>query len=106
MRTRLAYQLPTETIDADGTTIKAWVDQFELWARVRQVEGSETVVNQQVIAQVKHQVTVRYRPDFNPAGRFVVRPDGRILNIEAVLDDETRRAELAVACVERVGATA
>lgn len=106
MRTRLMYQLPTESIDEDGGKVEAWADQFAVWARVQQLSGEESVSDGQIVAHVKHQVSVRRRGEFAPAGRFVIVQSNRILNIEGVLDAETRGAVQAIACVERVGETA
>lgn len=69
-----------------GEVVYEWVRYADLWAAIEPVSGREFIQSQATQDQITARVTVRYRPEINPAMRF--RHKGSIYGIVAVLPDK------------------
>lgn len=100
LRQRVKIEKPRFTRAGDAS-IEAWDQLCEVWADVEPNQltaGRETWWASQMLADVTHTVTIRYRADVQP--NYRVNHRGRYLNVLAVLDVGERRRELQLLCRE------
>ena len=64
------------------------------------VDKGLTWLAQQVQATTTHKITCRYNPAIQPTGRLK-HPDGRIFNIEGVMDLEDRHVHMVLTCTQK-----
>ena len=101
MRHRLTYQEPIIKDDDYGDAVTTWETVSVAWGKVSPASGSESVVGEQLRADVSHTVTIRYGAVAARAnGRFLLDSTGRILNVVSCLDVDERRWQLNIACKE------
>lgn len=86
--------------DEYGEEIKTWETFATLPARVEPLQGDERWNAQQFHAEVTHRVTVRWLAGVLPTMRVV--HDGRILEIESVINPDERNEIVELMCIERV----
>ena len=96
---RIKIQERVATQDSFGAQSATWVDLATLWAAIEALSGGELLRAQSVVAEVSHQITVRYQPIFaNPktvAGyRGVYR--GRIFNIHASMNADESNSRITL----------
>ena len=77
-------------------TISPGTDFFEVWAQVRQPNGSEAFRAQQMVAKVDSIFNIRWRADVTSAETFSILYAGRRYDITAVVEpvNTPRRSEL------------
>ncbi len=87
--------------DDIGNQIETWAKVAEAWAAIEPLKGDERWAAAYAQATTTHRVTMR-PPGVNvhPSNRLVF--NGRVFEIEAVLDIEERGRELQLMCVEKV----
>jgi SPP1 family predicted phage head-tail adaptor len=84
-----------------GQPEEDWRTEDVRWASIEPLSGEKFFQAQQVQAKVSHRVRLRNYPGLSPDGwRFLF--EGRIFNIEAVLDQEEKNTEMEVMCQEVV----
>jgi SPP1 family predicted phage head-tail adaptor len=101
LRHRVEIYKPTFVKDDIGNHIPTWVKVAEAWAAIEPLKGDERWAAAYAQATTTHRVTMR-PPGIavHPSNRLVF--NGRIFEIEAVLDIEERGRELQLMCVEKV----
>jgi SPP1 family predicted phage head-tail adaptor len=99
LRHRVTVESATETQGASGEVTLGWTTWASAWAAVEPLAGAERFAAQQVNAEVTHRVTLRHLPGLSP--RMRIRHEGRVLEIDAVLNVEERDRETHALCVER-----
>jgi SPP1 family predicted phage head-tail adaptor len=119
LRNRVTIQRYDTTRDEAGQEIPDWKDLATVWASVQPLQGRERFIAQQVQASLSHKVTIRYNRGWYTEWSFVtqnqiapigdqvkVSPklrlvfDGRVLEINAVIDIEERHRFLELHCSE------
>lgn len=75
-----------------------WTTYATVWARVVALQGQEAVNAKQLVANVTHQVTIRYRAGVSPQHRILY--DGKRLEIQSALPTEDK-SDLVMLCVEQ-----
>ncbi len=98
LRHRLVLESVERTPDGGGGATKTWIEEATVWADLRPLGGSESVVADHLSGRLSHEIVIRYRDGVTPAMRF--RQDTRIFKISAVLDLEERHAFLRCLCTE------
>lgn len=98
LRHRVTIQELVRADDGYGGIIETWQDVATVWAAVEPLRGSERYRAQQVQAELSHKVTMRYQAGVKPQMRLL--HNGRVLNIEAVIDVEERHRWLELLCSE------
>lgn len=102
MQTKVVYQAETATVDAVGQPLKQWVDVFEAWAAVRPLSAKEIYYAQSTRSETTHRIALRWRPEVNSKGRFLVANDrARIFKVFSVINTDERREELVILAAER-----
>lgn len=93
-------QRATTSRDTFGQTIETWSDVGKVWAAIEPATGREVLTSREVIADVTHKLTTRYRPDVTPQMR--VKFGERVFDIQAAFDPDDRGKELLLLCREMV----
>lgn len=95
----VSIQRRSTTQDATGQQVTTWSMLLpSVSAEILPLSGRELMAAQAVRAEVDHQVTIRYRPGITAADRLVYQ--GRVFNIHAVMDQDTRHVWLTILCSE------
>jgi SPP1 family predicted phage head-tail adaptor len=102
----LASKAPNAFNETD--LLGAWLPLATVWAEIKPLTGRELLWAQSIVADVTHQVTIRYFAGLaqTPKMRFLYRDPKsgtqRIFNIVAILNDEERNRRMTVLCREPV----
>jgi len=101
MQTRVVYQTPTSEVDEVGQPLKTWSEVFECWAAVRPLSAKELYYGQSTRSETTHRLAIRWRPEVNTRGRFVVaNARDRIFKIFSVVNTDEAREELIILAAE------
>ena len=100
LKRRVTIQRPTEGL-ADGLSEKAvtWINVVTVSAEVLPQSGREFYRAQQVVAELTHVLSIRYRSGVNETLRLKL--GSRILNIVAAVNVDEAGRELLLHCVEQ-----
>jgi SPP1 family predicted phage head-tail adaptor len=98
LRRQIKIQQRSTAQDTLGQPVLTWTDVCTTWADIQPLSGRELELAQAINAEVNHQVTIRYRTGITAAMRVLYQ--GRIFNIQAVMDVDTRHKELQLMCSE------
>lgn len=85
-------------VDDEGNAIPKWDDFATVWANIRPLRGREYFEAAAVNAETTVKMLIRYRPGITPDMRVVY--NGRIYNIQAVIDVYEGRRQLELMCKE------
>ena len=72
---RVTLQTATVTRDAVGGPVETWADTVTVWARVRPLTARQVAQAQQVSADVRKSVTIRWRDGVTAAMRVKFSDD-------------------------------
>lgn len=100
LRHKIQLQSPPTELDSLGRKIRDadWTTYRKPWAEVRELSGREVELAHQIHALASHLVTVRFSATIKEQHRVLFR--GRVLEIKAILDDDSTQRELALLCGE------
>lgn len=87
--------------DPLGEPSLTWAEFATVWGEVSPLSGRQYMEARQAQSEVSHRVRIRYLPGV--AADMRVQHDGRMFQIEAVLDMGERKREMHLMCVERTG---
>jgi SPP1 family predicted phage head-tail adaptor len=91
--------------DAYGALKNTWGrEKAGVHAEVRELVGRELLTAQKIHPEISHRVTIRYLSGVSPLDRVIF--EGRVLDIQVVLNPDGRRIAMELYCIERVGAPA
>ena len=101
----VGFQAPVYTKNAQGEErITGWSTTVNSWASVRPLSGRELQYAQQTLAEVSHEVKLRYMDNIDETMRIVIDTRGtgtaRYLQIGAVYSPGEEGAELVCLCTE------
>jgi len=101
LRTPLTLQTLTTSKDSLGQPIETWSDITTVWAKVSPLNARETFWASQTQASTTHTIVCRYDARITTTCRFVM--DGsRVLNVDGVKDEDSRRIQLTISATEQV----
>jgi SPP1 family predicted phage head-tail adaptor len=88
---RVRIQQPAVVKDALGAPTQTWTDLATVWADIQPLSGREARIADRIAAEVSHQITVRYRPEFDDSKavaqmRLLYR--ARVFSIHTALNDD------------------
>jgi len=98
LRHRVIMQQNQPTINAFGEETEHWVDIATVWASVEPLKGREFFAAQKENSETTVRITIRYRSGISPDMR--IKFDGKIYEINAIIDVEERHIELQLMCKE------
>ncbi|HEY2250911.1 MAG TPA: phage head closure protein [Planctomycetaceae bacterium] len=98
---RVTIELNTPTDSASGQPVPAWGAFIHRWARILPRGGREQWRFEQLRAEVDYLVHLRNDSDTRTLKASVNRINwgGVILNVESIVDVDSRRVELELRCV-------
>lgn len=97
---RVTIQRPAVSQDVSGQPVTSWVEHGRRWAAARQMSGRELSFAKQAQAQATWIVTIRYDGEILPTWRCI--HDGRVLEIESVVDSGGDQLWMELNCLEVV----
>lgn len=100
LRQRITIQQKSVTRNSFGEEIVTWPTFATRWAEVTPVSGREFIEQSRGEAAVSHRVRIRYTAGVKPQMRVLF--EGRILSIEAVLNQQEANREQVLMCTELV----
>ena len=90
----------SESRSATGAVVSTHEPVATVWARIGALTSKYTEKSEAVITEATHRVTIRYISGVTTAN-LVQISDGRLWEIQAVLDPDERHVELQLFCYER-----
>ncbi len=102
LRHRLVVERPQRISDGAGGAAISWLEVATIWANVQPVSAGEHRTAGQRFEKTSHRITLRFRSDVDATMRFV--GNGRIFDIEAIINEAERDQWLVCFCVEGIAA--
>jgi SPP1 family predicted phage head-tail adaptor len=96
---KVTIQSLSTTADDLGGLSTQTVFAANIYASVRPLQGRELYKAQQLVAEVTHKVVIRYRVGVK--SNMTVLFDGRVFDIQYVMDPDEQKVELWLFCLER-----
>lgn len=103
MRHRVELQKATESRDATGGTTRVWSTIVTRWASMSNKRGSEKFEAEQMEARTITTFRIRFHSGIDTTWRLRHTRDGKIYNIEEILDVGERKYALDLRCVQLEG---
>ena len=101
LRKRVTIQRATEgAADDYNQTVLSWSTLATRWAGIKPMSGQERLESAQVGADVTHEVRLRWLDGVTPKDR--ISYDGRVFNIQSVINTAERGVEAVLLCKEEV----
>ena len=97
---RVTIERVQETQNSFGELVEVWNTLAVVWAQWRPLKGQEKFSARQTHPELSGEFRLRYRADTNPKDRITMQ--GRIFDIESVVDIDDRHRELVCAVEEQV----
>ncbi|TXH06683.1 MAG: head-tail adaptor protein [Rhodocyclaceae bacterium] len=88
---RIRIQRPMLIKDALGAPSQTWADVATVWADIQPLSGREARMADRIAAEITHQITVRYRSEFDEPKQIAqmrVLHRGRVFALHAALNDD------------------
>lgn len=95
---RITIQIRTPDQDDSGQPIETWTTFTMAYANIKPLVGKDFLAAKQIVDEVSHDVTIRYRTGIKPKMRILYLD--RYFEISAVIDWEERRKWLFLKCKE------
>jgi SPP1 family predicted phage head-tail adaptor len=102
LRRRVMIVFPSSYRDDKGGCVITWLDEVEVWAKIKPVSGQVFTINGALRHDLTHEVTVRYRQLTPITVQKRLRYGSRMLEIVAVIDIEERHEYVRLLCRERL----
>ena len=93
---RVTFRRQTSQQDELGQLINTWVTLGTVWAAVEPQAGREFVAAGAAQSELTTKIRIRYRPGVTTGDR--VLHDGRVYDIQSVIDYRSARRELVLLC--------
>lgn len=77
------------------------LELFQTWAAVTILQGRDLEKAQEVVAEVTHKVVINYPDIAVESNMYVQLEDGRVFVIQAKQDQDERKFQLTLLCLER-----
>ncbi len=90
---------PEQNRNSDGSFPEPSVFLDGVYAKIEALSGRELYKSQQIVGEISHRVTIRYRDGL--LNRMIIRFRGRNFQIQAIQDPDEKQVELRILCVER-----
>ena len=98
LRDEIVLEQQIRIAASGGGATLTWQPLGPLWADVRPLSGRETVIADQIVSHVSHEIWIRHRVGTTPAMRF--RQGDRLFDILAVLPAGSRGQWMRCLCRE------
>jgi SPP1 family predicted phage head-tail adaptor len=91
---QVTIQARATTQDAAGQQSTTWTDVVTVNAKIQPLSGRELELAKAFSSEVDYQIEMRYRTNLTAANRLVYQ--GKVFNVHAVIDVDTRHEVLQV----------
>lgn len=98
LRHRITLQNRTSSKDEFGQLVETWADLATVWGSVEPISGRELLSAQQTLGEVTHRIRTRYCAGITAATRILF--NGRIFDIESVINDKEKNAHIEIMAKE------
>lgn len=98
LRHPVVIQENTPTRSSTGANVDAWATFASVRARIEPMRGREYVGSEQLTDETTHKFTIRYCAGVAPKMR--ISWDGRLFDIQSVINHEERNREMFLMAVE------
>ena len=99
LRHRILLQQPVNTVGVGGEVVQDWEDVAEVWAAIEPLQGSEQPFAEQLEAQNRSRITIRYRAGVGTEMRVVFQE--RAHGIRSVICPDEARERLVLIVEEQ-----
>lgn len=100
---RVTIMKRTEETDELGQTVNTGFAELKtVWATIAPLRGSELWEAQKVKPVMYYRITIRYLDGLSPDMR-VRMPDGKLMDITAIVDKDYRHEYQEIMCTEHIG---
>ena len=99
LRQQVTLEQTVEFQNNRGETITSWIAVAPVWASIEPLTGRKLELARQQYATVTHLLDFHYRPGVTSKMRFTL--NGRVFDIEGVLNENERNRNLIAAVTER-----
>ena len=93
---RVTFERLQSGTDEIGQPIESWLTLGTVWAAVEPQAGREFVAAGALQSQLTTKIRVRHRPGINSGDRVI--HDGRVYDIQSVVDYRSEKRELVLMC--------
>ena len=100
LRDRVTIQQSTVGKDAEGGKTETWATFARVWVGIRPLAGRERYAQDQIQAEVDHEITLRTLVGFNPSMRILC-DNGRVFSVRAV-QQYPKEGKMVCLAMERV----
>lgn len=99
LRNKVTIQEKSTTTNDMGESVVTWVDSVDIWCELKpmvsQAKEYFASSSAQTQSRIPFQIRMRYIPDLSVVNNRIVY-EGRIIQIENILDTEERKRQLMV----------
>ena len=103
LRQRVTIQKDTPTQDVYGQPVASWGTHLTRWASVEPLTGREAFTAAQMQSTVTTRIRVRWSSGHGITPKMRVSWDGRLFEIDSVVEVGSGREELHLMCTEVQG---
>lgn len=100
LKHRIIIQEEKEVEDEDGFKTNTLVDVCKIWSAIKTVKGYEFVSAAATQHENIYRFIIRYRKGIDP--RMVVNYQGRIFEIESILNDDELKKTITIIAKEHI----
>lgn len=100
LRHKISIEERTDSLDGRGESVEIWSKYLSAKAGIYSIDGDETEKMHQENNSVTHRVIMRYRAGVTAKMR--VNFNGRLFDIESVINVNERNKSLKLMCEERL----
>jgi SPP1 family predicted phage head-tail adaptor len=100
LRHRITFQQLTVANDTWGHSVETWTDQFDTWASIWPLRGTERMEGLKLDNEITHKVRIRYRSGIHPKMR--IKFGTRYFNMSTPINPDERNIYLEFMATEEV----
>ena len=93
---RVTFQRQTSQQDEIGQPVTSWVTLGTVWAAVEPQAGREFVAAGAAQSELTTKIRIRHRPGITSGDRVI--HDGRVYDIQSVIDYRSEKRQLVLLC--------
>lgn len=98
-RNKLLLEHFVESVNENGYPVEEWKPFKSLWAKIKTIKGSETVLSASEVNTDTYRFIVPYTSGINPKMRVVFK--GRLFDIQSILNDDEEMNTITIVAVAR-----
>lgn len=101
LRSRITIQNLVRAADGQGGYTESWVDYASVWAKFVPMKSSERYFSEQLRPENYNRIDIRYIAGLTTSMKVLF--DGRVFQIQSIVNMDERKFFIALHCQENVG---